>query len=166
MEKLRLGQITNAVGLKGELRVYPYTDYKEKFEEIEYVLMEDVKYPIEGVRYLKNMTVLKLTGINDRTTAEKCKGKNLFIFQKDAPPLPEDTYYVKDLIGLRVLDETGRELGKLKDVIQNNAQDLYEVEPTSGENSFMVPAVEEFVLSIDLKEGIIRMRLIEGLAEL
>jgi 16S rRNA processing protein RimM len=164
METLIFGQITNAVGLKGELRVYPYTDYKEKFEEIDYVLLEDKKYPIQGVRYMKDMVVLKLVGIDDRTAAEKCKGIDLYIFKKDAPSLDEDAYYIKDLIGLRVIDESGIELGKLKDIIQNRAQDLYEVERVKGGNSFLVPAVEEFILEINLKEGFIRMHLIEGLA--
>lgn len=166
MEKLKFGQITNAVGLKGELRVYPYTDYKEKFDEIEYVLLEDKKYPIQGVRYMKDMVVLKLVGIDDRSSAEQCKGIDLYIYREDAPPIPEDAYYIKDLIGLRVVDESGKDLGKLKNIIQNSAQDLYEVEPTSGGNPFLVPAVEEFVLEIDLKEGIIRMHLIEGLTTL
>jgi 16S rRNA processing protein RimM len=88
MEKLRLGQITNVVGLNGEIKVYPYTDYKEKFEEIEYVLIKDKKYFIEHVRYNKNMVILKLDGIDNRNTAENYKESELFIDQKDVPTLP------------------------------------------------------------------------------
>ncbi|NLY70768.1 MAG: 16S rRNA processing protein RimM [Clostridiales bacterium] len=166
MERLRLGKVTNAVGLKGEIRVYPYTDYKEKFEEIEYVLIDNKKFFIEGVRYIKELAILKLDGINNRTDAEKLKDMELFIYRKDAPPLPEDTYYVKDLIGLSVVDEDGNKIGHLIEVIKGGAQDLYVVEPIDGGNSFMVPAVGEFILTVDLDKNIMIVRLIEGLTTL
>ena len=166
MEKIRLGKVTNAFGLKGELRVYPYTDYKEKFEEINYVLMDDFRYTIENVRYMKALVVLKLTGIDDRTSAEACKEKDLFLFLSDAPPLPEDTYYVKDLIGLAVVDEEGKHVGRLSDVIINSAQDIYMVEPHEGGKPFPVPAVEEFIKEVNMEKGMLCIRLIEGLREL
>lgn len=164
MEKLRLGKVTSAAGLKGELRVYPYTDYKEKFEELPYVLMDDRECRIQGVRYQKNMAILKLEGIDDRNGAEACRDKELFIPRADAPPLPEDSYYVKDLLGLAVVEEDGRELGVLKDVIQGSAQDIYEVETPEGKR-FLLPAVEEFVREISLEKGTITVHLIEGIME-
>ncbi|NLP29903.1 MAG: 16S rRNA processing protein RimM [Clostridiales bacterium] len=166
METLRLGKVTNSVGLKGEIRVYPYTDYKEKFEEIEYVLIDNEKLLIEGVRYIKGLAILKLNGIDNRTDAERFKDKDLFIYRKDAPPLPEDTYYVKDLIGLCVEDEDGKKLGNIIDVIIGSAQDLYVVEPTDGGKAFMIPAVGEFILLIDLDKQIMKVHLIEGLITL
>ncbi|MBE6033046.1 MAG: 16S rRNA processing protein RimM [Clostridiales bacterium] len=164
MEKLRLGQITGAVGLKGEVRVYPYTDYKEKFEELPHVLMGEKKHSIQNVRYQKNMAILKLSGVNDRTAAEACKGEFLFIDRADAPPLPEDTYYVADLLGLAVIEEDGTPVGKLADVIQNSAQDLYVVEDEEGKR-FSIPAVGAFIRGINVEEGFIRVHLIPGLRE-
>ncbi len=164
MDKLRLGQITGAVGLRGEVRVYPYTDYKEKFEEIPHVLLGGKKRLIESVRYQKNMAVLKLSGVNDRTAAEACRGEYLFIDRADAPPLPEDTYYVADLLGLSVVDEEDKPVGTLKDVVQNTAQDLYVIEDEEGRR-FSVPAVGEFILEVNVNEGFIRMHLIPGLRE-
>ena len=82
MEKLRLGKVTAAVGLKGELRVYPYTDYKEKFEEVDYVLIDDRRFPIEKVRYMKDMAVLKLSGIDDRTGRKGTKARKFSYFEK------------------------------------------------------------------------------------
>ena len=166
MEKLRLGRVTSAVGLAGELRVYPYTDYKEKFEEIDYVLIKDNKYPIEKVRYVKDMAILKVKGIEDRTAAEKCREAELFISREDAPPLPADTFYIKDLLGLSVVDENGTRLGTLVNVIKNSAQDLYEIEPVNGGKNYLVPAVEEFVTEISPEKGEIRIHLIEGLTDL
>ncbi len=166
MDKIKLGEVTSAVGLKGELKIYPYTDYKEKFEEIDYVLMDDRRFSIEKVRYMKSMAVLKLSGIEDRTAAEACREKELFLLLEDAPPLPEDTYYVRDLVGLRVVDEDGETVGRLSDVIINSAQDIYMVEPEDGGNPFPVPAVEEFVKAVDMEKGILCVKLIEGLREL
>lgn len=166
MEVIRLGKIVNAVGLKGELKVYPYTDYKEKFEEVNYILIDEKPYDIENVRYVKNMAVLKLSGIEDRAEAESNKEKEVFIFRKDAPSLPEGSFYVKDLIGLRVVDLKEQPLGRLSDVIISNAQDIYMVEPIEGGKAFPVPAVEEFVKKVDLEKGKIYLQLIEGLREL
>lgn len=170
MDKIRLGQITGAAGIKGEVKVYPYADEKEVFSEISYVLIGDERFNVKGARYQKNIAILTLEGIGDRTSAERYRGRDLHIERADAPPLPEDTYYVKDLVGLRVVEESGdgslKEIGALSDVIKNSAQDLYEVSPLDGGRPFLIPAVEEFVKEIDLEAGRIRVRLIEGLREL
>lgn len=164
MDKIKVGQVVNVVGLKGELKVYHYSDYKERFEELTKVYLEDIRYQITGVRYMKELVILKLAGIDDRTEAEKHKGQEIFIDKEDIRVLPEDTYYIFDLIGLTVIDEDGARLGTLSDVIQNSAQDLYEVE-RENKSKFLIPAVEEFILKIDLQEKTMTVRLIEGLME-
>ena len=164
MELLRLGKVTSPTGLKGELKVYPYTDYKEKFEELDYVLMDGEKRGIESVRYYRDMAVLKLTGVDDRAAAEACRDQILAIAREDAPPLPEGAYYVRDLLGMEVMDERGGKVGILKDVHKNAAQDLYEIQMDQG-NTFLLPAVEEFVLQIDMERGVMVVRLIEGMVQ-
>lgn len=166
MERLRLGKVVNAVGLKGEIKVYPYTDYKEKFEEIEYVIIDESRFTIENVRYIKNMAILKLQGIEGRTEAESKKDKEVFIRTSDAPPLPEETYYVKDLIGLLAIDEEGQEVGRLNEVVINSAQDIYMIEAIKDGKIFPVPAVDEFIKKIDIQNGKIHIKLIEGLQDL
>lgn len=165
MERIKVGQIVNVVGLKGELKVYHYSDYKERFEEIQEIYVEDTIYEILKVRYMKDMAILKLKGIDDRTKAETYKGKNLYILEKDMRVLPEDTYYVKDLKGLSVIDEEGTPLGVLSDVIQNRAQDLYEIE-MENKNKFLIPAVEQFILKIDMESRTMTVKLMEGLVDL
>ena len=164
MDKIKVGQVVNVVGLKGELKVYHYSDYKERFEELSRVYLENTRYHITGVRYMKEMVILKLEGIDDRGSAEMHKGENIYIDQEDLRVLPEDTYYIFDLIGLAVIDENGVRLGTISDVIQNSAQDLYEVE-RENKSKFLIPAVEEFILRIDLAEKTVTVRLIEGLME-
>ncbi len=163
---IRLGKVVNTVGLKGELRVYPYTDYKEKFEELPYILIDNKNFPIESVRYVKSMAVIKLSGVDNIETAEQLKEKDVFIIRKDAPALPEDTYYVKDLIGLKVEDEEGKILGTLTEVTLGAAQDIYMVQLDRENRMFPIPAVSEFIRKIDLEKGTITVKLIEGLMDL
>jgi 16S rRNA processing protein RimM len=164
MERIKIGQVVNVVGLKGELKVYHYSDYKERFEELPKIYLENTRCEISGVRYIKDMVILKLKGIDDRTEAEKHKGENIYIDKSDVRVLPEDTYYIFDLIGMKVVDESGNTVGTLCDVIQNTAQDLYEIEK-ENKSKFLIPAVEEFILNIDIKNKTMTVRLIEGLME-
>lgn len=165
MEKIKIGQIVNAVALRGEVKVYNYSDYKERYEELDYIYVEDKKTNIEKVRYMNEMVILKLDGADDRNAAEALKGKSIFIGEDQLRVLPEDTYYIKDLIGLEIRDQEDNKIGKLKDVLQNSAQDLYEIELES-ENTTLIPAVEEFILDINVKEKFIRIKLIEGMLDL
>lgn len=165
-ETIRLGKVVNTVGLKGEIRIYPYTDYKEKFEELPHVLIDSKTYKIENVRYAKAMAVLRLSGVDNIDQAEKLKDKEVFILREDAPPLAQDTYYVKDLIGLAVKDQAGLELGRIKEVVIGAGQDIYIVEKLHGGKTFPIPAVSEFVKAVKPEEGYIVVELIEGLEDL
>lgn len=164
-DRIALGQITSAVGIKGEVRVYPYTDYMERFSEIKKLQVESKTYAVERVSYRKNMVILKLEGVNDRNLAEEQKGKMLYLNKEDMWKMPEDTYFISDLIGLTVQKESGEKIGRITDVIQNTAQDIYEIEMENG-NQFLLPAVKEFILSVNIEEKMMVVRLIEGLVEL
>lgn len=165
MEKILIGKIVNAVGLKGEVRVYNYSDGIEIYEDTESIFVNDRLMKIQNVRTQKNMVVLKLDGINDRNEAEKAKGSELFVTEADLPELPEGEYYVRDLIGMEVVLEDGSHLGTMTDVIQNTAQDVFELETDEGKQ-VLIPRVPDFVLNIDAKAGKITVRLIEGMLDL
>lgn len=164
LNRFRLGQIVNAVGLKGESKVYPYTDYKERFEELDSLYIENTVYEIEKVRYMGEMAVIKFAGISNRNDAEALKGKYLYIDRENARTLGEDEYFVPDLIGIDVKDEEGKFIGKICDVIQNSAQDVYEIEISKGK-TFMIPAVGEFILNVDINNKEMIVRLIEGMID-
>lgn len=165
MEKIKIGQIVNAVALKGEVKVYNYSGYKERYEELDFVYVEKEKHVIENVRYQNNIVILKLAGIDDRNAAEAAKGKFIYITEDELPELPEDTFYIRDLIGIEVLTDEGQKLGILTDVLQNSAQDLYEVE-TPDKKKILIPAVSEFILDINPKEKYIKVHLIDGILDL
>ncbi|MFV0516331.1 MAG: ribosome maturation factor RimM [Aminipila sp.] len=165
MEKIKIGQIVNVVALKGEVKVYNYSDYKERFEELEYIYIEKTKTKIEKVRYMKEMVILKLEGVEDRSKAEALKGKNIFIGVDQLRELPEDTFYIKDLIGLDIKNQDDQVVGKLKDVIQNSAQDLYEIE-LDNKKTTLIPGVAEFILDINIKDKYIKIKFIDGILDL
>lgn len=163
MEKIIIGKIVNAVGLKGEVKVYNYSDSLERYLRIEKILVGDKFFPIENVRAQKNMVILKLMGIDDRNGAEAMKGMDVAITEQDLEELPRDTFYIRDLINMDVVDrESGKLLGHIINVLQNTAQDIYEVETSEGK-TFMVPAVKEFVKGIDLVDKKVYVSLIEGM---
>ena len=174
MEKIKIGKIVNAVALRGEVKVYHYSDYKERFEELDEILVERngakrhamERYPIEGVRYQKDMAILKLKGVNDRNAAEALKDCDVYITEADLRELPEDTFYVRDLIGCRVINEgseseNAEEIGTITDVLQNSAQDIYQIKTKSGKE-VLIPAVGEFVKEINIGEKTVKVSLIPG----
>lgn len=162
MENVQIGKIVNAVGLKGEVKMYSYSGSMDRFAALGRVFVGDAEHEIEKARCVKNTVIMKLSGIDSRDAAELAKGKDVFIKESDLPTLPEGTYYVRDMLGLSVFDDAGSCIGRLSDVIQNSAQDLYEVEMADG-RKILIPAVEEFVLSVDVHRRRIDVKLIEGL---
>jgi len=164
MEKILMGKVVNVVGLKGEVKIYSYTDRNERFEELDQIWLDNKAYAIENVRYQNKVVILKLEGINDRNKAEEQRNKKVYIEEADLAELPEDTYYVRDLIGLSVVTEEG-ELGKITDVIQNSAQDLYEVKTAEGKKVY-IPVVKEFVNEVDMENEVVKVTLPEGLLDL
>lgn len=164
MEKILMGKVVNVVGLKGELKIYSYTDRNERFEELDQIWLDNEIRTIQNVRYQNKVVILKLEGINDRNQAEAQRNKNVYIEETDLQELPEDTYYVRDLIGMEVLTEEGK-LGMISDVVQNTAQDLYEVKTEEGKK-ILIPVVKEFVLEVNMNEKTVKVKLPEGLLDL
>lgn len=167
-DHFRIGVITRPHGVLGEMKVYPVTDDIKRFKGMKEILMgppEGQKgdlstVKVEGVRFQKNMVLLKLSGIESPEEARKLSQYQLYVKREDAIPLSDGEYYVSDLIGLTVLSEKGEKLGILKDVLKTAANDVYVVE---GEREILVPAVKEYVLSIDLPKGEMTVLFVEGM---
>ncbi len=162
MDKIKLGKITAPVGVRGEVRVFPYTDEQTRFSAIKELWVEDIPAEIEKVRYQKNMVVLKLNISPDRNVAETLRNKELFLDKDKLWDIPDDTYFVQDLLGMNCISEDNKVLGKLVDVIQNPAQDIYVIKDESG-TEHMVPAVKEFIKEVDTNNNVMVIHVIEGL---
>lgn len=165
MEKILIGKIVNSVGLKGQVKVYNYS-YEDRFEDLEKIYiknkMDFTQYEIESVRNQKNMIVLKLKNVDDRNGAEALRDREVYILEEDLRELPSDTFYIRDLIGMKVVDfEDSKEIGVLTGVIQGSAQDIYQIKTLSGKE-FLLPAVGEFVKEISKEDRLIKIKLIAG----
>ncbi len=163
-ESFNIGKIVNTHGVKGEVKVYPYTDDVTKFVDFDHLYVEDQKIQIETVRIHKNMALVKFKGYNNMDQVLPLMNKNVFIDRDEADDGGEG-HYIVDLIGCEIVDETGQLIGVLVDVLQNTSQDLYQIRRADNGADFYLPVVDEFVRDIDLESRKITVQLIEGLME-
>ena len=168
MDKIVIGKIVNVVGLKREVNVNIYVEKSDRFERIEKIIHEtkekNTEYAVAKVRYKGDMVILTLDGVTDRNTAEALKGSMVLMDEADLEELPEGVYYIKDLIGMKVVSDSGVELGTLKDINTNTAQRVYEV-ARPGKPDILIPGVDEFILDTDMDNRVITVKVIEGLYE-
>lgn len=165
-EYFEVGQIVNTNGLKGLLKINPFTDDITRFERLKTIFIEHKKelleFEIESVRYQKKQVILKLKGIDTIEEAEKYREDYLKINRNKEEKLPEDTYYIVDLIGLDIYTEDGELLGKLDDVFSTGSNDVYVVKNGEGKQ-ILLPAISDVIKNIDLEQKKIVVNLIEGL---
>lgn len=161
-----VGQIVNTFGVKGMLKVKPFTDDANRFEELKKVYickkekLEEVE--IEEVKYHKDMVLLKVKGIDDMNEAEKIKGLYLKIDRKNAKKLPKDTYFIADLLGLQVYSDTGELLGKVDDIFRTGANDVYVIKDEKGKQ-LLLPGIPDVIKEIDLEKEKIIVHILKGL---
>ena len=164
-KRLEVGQIVNTFGIKGELKVTPFTDDINRFDDLKKVYVKTRKesklYKVESVRYHKNMVLLKLEGINNPEDAELLKNSFLEIDREDAIPLEEGQYFIVDLIGLEVYTDEGNLLGKVDDIYNTGANDIYVVKDELGKQ-ILLPGIKEVIKEVKLDDRII-VHLIPGL---
>ena len=164
-KKLEVGQIVNTFGIKGEVKVNPFTDDINRFDDLKKVYVKTRKesklHKVESVRYHKNMVLLKLEGINNPEDAELLKNSFLEIDREDAIPLEEGQYFIVDLIGLDVYTDEGNLLGKVDDIYNTGANDIYVVKDELGKQ-VLLPGIKEVIKEVKLEDRII-VHLIPGL---
>ena len=165
-KRLEVGQIVNTFGIKGEVKVTPFTDDINRFDDLKKVYVktrkEDKLYKVENARYHKNMVLLKLEGIENPEQAEILKNAFLEIDREDAIPLEEGQYFIVDLIGLEVYTEEGKLLGKVDDIYNAGANDIYVIKDELGKQ-ILLPGIEEVIKQVELENGKIIVHLIPGL---
>lgn len=165
-EYFEIGQIVNTSGLKGVVKVNPFTDDMSRFEELKKVFIEKNKelteYEIEEVRYHKNQVLLKFKNIDSIEEAEKFRNCYIKISRKDAKKLPEDTYFIVDLIDTNVYLENNEYVGKIIDVFSTGSNDVYVIK-REGNTDLLIPAIKDVVKKVDIKNKKMIINLIKGL---
>lgn len=165
-EYFEIGQIVNTSGLKGEIKIKPFTDDITKFNNFKTIYVSVKKelkeFKIEKVRFSKNMVFLKLKGIDTIEEAENYR--NLYIKRKrdKEEKLEEDTYYIVDLIGCKVYADDQKELGEVVDVFSTGSNDVYVVKDELGKQ-VLLPAIKDVIKNVDIENRTIIVHLLEGL---
>lgn len=164
-EYLQVGTIIKTHGIKGEVKVYPLTDDVNRFKDLKSVILEPSKdnlpLEIEGVKFFKNLVILKFKDYDNINDIEMYVKKGIFVTREDAVPLEEDEYFVTDLIGLKVMTDDGLSFGVVKDVLHTGANDVYVVEHNDKE--VLLPAIKECILDINIDEKLMKIHLMKGL---
>ncbi len=171
-----VGLIVKVFGIKGDVIVKPTTDDPGRFRRLRKVFVARLPLagaatdrPQESALTVERASVkpqgvrVKLGGIDDRTAASRIVGSYLCVQSEERVRLPEGSFFVHDIVGLRVVDAAGEAIGVVKEVLRLPANDVYIVDHSGRE--VMIPAVGEFVKKVDLASGSMVVSLIEGMLE-
>ena len=168
-QRFQVGVITSTHGVRGEVKVFPTTDDPARFKKLKQVILdtgkEDMELEITGVKFFKNMVILKFKGIDDMDTANKYRQKSLYVTRENAVKLERNEYFIADLIGLAVSSEEGEDLGFINDVLQTGANDVYVIKKT-GEEDLLLPAIKDCVKEVDIEGGKMVVHVLPGLRDL
>ena len=168
-QTLRVGVISSTHGVKGEVKVFPTTDEPNRFKNLKTVILdtgrEQMTLNIEGVKFFKNMVILKFKEFNDINEIEKYKGSDLLILREQAGEPGPDENYIMDLIGLKVVTDEGEAFGTMKDVILTGANDVYVIEGKDGKE-YLFPAIKQCILDVNLETQTMTVHIMDGLLDL
>lgn len=167
---LRVGIITSTHGIAGEVKVFPTTDDVSRFSYLKECILktdrgEILNLNVCGVKYFKNMVILKFKEFNNINQIEKYRNADLFVTRDNAVKLEEGEYFICDLIGLKVIDENDCFIGCISDVLQTGANDVYEVTAPDGKE-YLFPVIKECILNVDPAKGEVRVHIMKGLLDL
>lgn len=166
-KRICLGKITDAHGIRGELRIRTYTEAPEDIGA--YGPLEDEagdrRFSLLKIRSVKGGVVARLDGIRDRTQAETLKGTLLFVDRAKLPDQDDGVWYHTDLIGLAAIDANGAALGEVVSVQNYGAGDLLEIRPVDGSATLLIPFTEDVVPNVDIAGGSLSINPPEGLLE-
>ena len=147
-------------------KVFPTTDDNARFKNLKTVLLDQGRgtreLEIEGVKFFKNMVILKFKGIDDRNDVERMRQAKLLVTRENAVELGKDEYFIADLIGIQVVSDEGEELGTISDVLQTGANDVYVVSK-DGAKDLLIPAIHACIQNVDVAAGQMEVHLLPGL---
>ena len=156
---IEAGKIVNTHGVVGEVKIEVWLDSPDFMKKFKRVFADGREYKVIAARTHKDFLLAKLEGIDDVNAAMTLKGKTVKVDREDVK-LPGGTYFLQDIIGAEVIDENGNIVGVLKEIMESPSSNIYIVQ---GETEHLIPAVPEFILSVDADAGIINVHLIEGM---
>lgn len=165
-EILQVGVVTTTHGVRGEVKVFPTTDDVNRFKKLKEVLVdtgrEKISLEIEGVKFFKQMVILKFKGIDTLDEVAKYRQAGLYVTRENAVKLERDEYFIADLIGVSVYGESDQLIGSLEDVMTTGANDVYVIRMTDG-RELLLPAIRQCILEVDVEQRRMKVHVLEGL---
>lgn len=166
---LQVGVITSTHGVRGEVKVFPTTDDAARFKKLKKVILdtgkENIELEIAGVKFFKNMVILKFKEFDNINDVEKYRQKKLYVTRENAVKLKKNEYFIADLIGLTVQTDDGETLGELTDVLQTGANDVYVIQTADGEE-ILLPAIKECIKEVDVENRSMLVHMLPGLRDI
>ena len=156
-ERIVIGRVGAAHGIRGELRVIPLTDFPERFAALREVMVGDELLHIESVKPQGRNFLMRFREYTVREDAQRLTGRLLTVARAEAAPLDEGEYYVFDIVGLTVYDEEDNELGTVENVLRTGSSDVYAVRSEDG-REILIPALRAVVREIDVPGGRMTVR--------
>lgn len=162
-----VGKITNTHGIKGELKVFPLTDDMERFDYLKRAFIGENKIEVnlEKVRYHKNLAIIKFKEYNDINDVLKFKDNYIYVDDEEKVILPKDHFFIYDLIGSQVFDMESKLIGTLINVLKGPSNDVYVVKNMEKDKEYLIPAVKEFIIEVNILDKKIKINPIEGMIE-
>ena len=157
-ERIVIGRVGAAHGIRGDLRIIPLTDFPERFAALREVMVGDELLHIESMKQQGKNFLMRFREYTVREAAQRLTGQLLTVTRAEAAPLDEGEYYVFDIMGLTVYDEEGHELGTVENVLKTGSNDVYVVRAEDG-REILIPALRAVVLAIDVPGGRMTVRL-------
>jgi 16S rRNA processing protein RimM len=161
---LAIGFIRRPHGVQGEMIMDLHTDFPERIKPGRKVLVGEKRQPLtfDTVRPHGDSLLVSFRGVDTPEDAGRFRNQWVYVKSSDVPPLPEGQYYQYELIGLDVVDENGNPLGKLAEILETGANDIYVVRDEAGKE-ILLPVIPSVVLNRDMERRILTVHLLEGL---
>lgn len=166
-DNIAIGRVIQAHGVQGWVKVTPYSGLPERFEVLKTLYLDSagglIGYILDDIQYHNMVPLLKFRGIDSRDSARKLVGQEILVSAAQQVELPEDTYFIHQLLGLQVFDNHSEFIGTLEEVLTAAGNDVYVVRNEGTE--VLIPAVSQFIRQVDLDAGRIDVQLIEGMRD-
>ena len=155
-KKIIIGKFGAAHGVRGDIKVYPLTDFPERFNDLKSAFVDDKEIDIVSTRYQNNFVVMKIKGVNSREEVSLFTNKLLKINRCDVPPLEEGEYYAFDIVGLTVINHEDIVLGEITEILKTGSNDVY-ITKTKDGRQLLIPALKKVVTKINIEEGYMKV---------
>lgn len=158
-DQIEAGRIVNTHGVGGEVKIEVWLDSPAFMKKFRRLFLGERELAVESARVQKSFLLCKLAGVDDVNAAVALKGRTVSVAREDAK-LPQGAFFLQDILGAKVVDEQGREIGILAEILERPASNIYVVR---GEEEHLIPAVPAFVKNTDPENGVVTVHLIEGM---